>query len=82
MSPSGQLKHAQVWKMLNKCAPGWTKIEHTHDYRIDYNGRTMYSFPLGNRKMKRGEVQIHFVRKLARVLDIEDCAKEVLPQLA
>jgi len=82
MSPSGQLKHKQVWKMLDKCAPGWTKIEHDHDWRIDYNGLTFWNFPLGNRKMKTKEVQIHWVRKLAKTLKIEKCAKRALPQIA
>lgn len=67
--------------MLNECAPGWTKRKQTHHYRIDYGDKTMWNFPFGDRGKKTPKVQVHQVRKLARVLGIEECAKRVLPQL-
>ena len=81
MSPAGQLPHSKVWKMLDECAPGWTKRKQAHHYRIDHGDKTMSNFPFGDHSKKTTEVQVHWVRKLARVLGIEDCAKRVLPQL-
>jgi hypothetical protein len=81
MSPSGQIQLDKVWKMLRNCAPGHTKKLHDHAYQIDYNDQTMRRFPSGKKSNKRSEVQIHWVRKLAAALDIEDCAWKELPQL-
>jgi hypothetical protein len=81
MSPSGQLPHSKVWKMLDKCAPGWTKQKQQHHYRINYGDRSMWDFPFGKRSDKTTVVQVHFVRKLATALGIYDCAEKVLPQI-
>ena len=81
MSPSGQIQFDKIWKMLRACAPGYEKTKHDHDYLITYNGREMRRFPSGKKSAKRSQVQLHWVRKLAAALDIEDCAWEQLPQL-
>lgn len=77
----GQLSHDQVWRMLDECALGWERKETPHHYRITYRDRTFHNFPRGERKRRTLDVQIFWVRKLARHLGIEECARRVLPQL-
>ncbi len=56
--------------MLSKCAEGY-KIElKTHNYFVYYNNRTFPSLP------KYTEVEPGHVKKLARTLEIYECAKK------
>ena len=70
MSSFGQVELREVWEMLGTCAEGWTKKEYTHFWCVMYNGRTHPSL------LKRVEIQIGHVKKMARHLGILDCAKK------
>jgi hypothetical protein len=73
MSSFGQVPLKEIWAMLEKCAPGHTPPHETdHFYRIRFNGLTYASFP------KKKLVDVGHVRKMARHLQILDCAKQFL----
>lgn len=76
-----QVSHSAVWKMLRKCAPGHTRELKTHYYWIGYKDKTYRSFPKGAHGSKDPDVELGHVRKMARHLEILDCAKKYLPQL-
>jgi hypothetical protein len=56
--------------MLDECAKGWTWNLAPHFRRIMANGRTYPSLP------KYDEIEVGHVRKMARHLGIENCAKQ------
>lgn len=69
--------------MLEKCAPGNIQSETEHHIRITWNGKVFPRLPLGPHGKKDGaaEIQVGHIRKMARALDITDCAKKVLEAL-
>lgn len=70
MSSFGQVPLQNVWAMLKECAPGHTIKETDHFYRISYAQATYPSFP------KKAQVDVGHVRKMARRLNILDCANK------
>jgi hypothetical protein len=71
-----------VWRMLRECAPGFVTRQTDHYHRVTFAGKTYPSLPLGHhgaRKPGQTEIAAGHVRKLARFLAIEDCARRVLP---
>lgn len=82
MSSNGQVQLKKVWKMLNKCADGHKAIEQQHLWRIEFQGRTFPSLPIGRRKVKVPEVQLGIVRKMVRHLQLDEkCVRRHLPQI-
>lgn len=81
MTSYGEIKLSKIWKMLGKCAPGYRRFELGHHWKIDFGDRTYTRLPLGKRRSKTPSVQLGHVRKMARHLGIQDCAKKELPQL-
>jgi len=80
---SGTVALADVWAMLEHCAPGYWKKSTDHHWRIGFDERLYPSLPLGaHGTRKNPEIQIGHVRKMARFLGILECAKQQLPQLA
>jgi hypothetical protein len=68
--------------MLAQCAPGHTKLEKTHHWRITYGDRVYPTLPLGEHGRRANvSIQVGHVKKMAREFGILDCAKEHLPQL-
>lgn len=82
MTSFGQVKLSKVWAMLRRCADGYRRIEQSHKWRVEFNGRVFPDLPLGKRKSKTPEVELGVVRKMVRHLGIDsDCAHKYLPQL-
>jgi len=73
---------AAVWKMLDRCAKGYTSELKTHHYWVRFNGRTFRSLPSGEHGAKRPEVELHHVIGLITDLEIdEECARKKIVQL-
>ncbi len=83
MAPStGTVKLKQVFRMLDECAPGHSRKEQAHSWRVDFNDRRFPSFQLGKRSRgQEAEITMFHVRKLVRALEIdEDCVRRLLKQ--
>lgn len=82
MSSFGQVKLAKVWKMLDRCADGYTAVQQGHNWRVMWRGQTFPNLQLGKRKSKTPEVEMGGVEKMVKHLGIDrDCAWHHLPQL-
>lgn len=84
MVSSGQVSHKEIWAMLNACAPGWTKEESEHYYRVMWKGRTYSALSKGQHGKKKGQglVEVGHIRQLVRQLRVDmTCAKKHLPIL-
>ncbi len=69
--------------MLDSCAAGYTRRQTNHHWVIRYQGKVYPGFPLGEHgKRTNVNIQIGHVRHVARLFEIDDCAKRHLPQLA
>ena len=79
MATKGRVKLKKIWKMLDKCAPGWAYEIKDHNIWVQYNGRTYYSLSRGEHGAKNPEIQVGQIRQLVNHLEIDmDCAKEEL----
>ena len=67
--------------MLNKCAPDHRWEENDHYFQVFLGEKSYRTLPKGPHGGK-GEIQRPWVRKLARHLEIVECAKLELPSLA
>lgn len=78
MTTKGQILLSDVWRMLDRCAPGWTRREGDHKTRITYNGKVYPGFPQGQhgKRPGRAEIQKKHVRDLCEFLGILPCAQE------
>ena len=82
MGSCGTVPLSSIWKMLADCALGYTKTETDHHWIIRYGEFEHRGFPLGDHgRRKTPRIQIGHVRKLARKLDIQQCAAKHLAQL-
>ncbi len=83
MGSFGLVRLADVWKMLDHCANGWTKVGTKHYWCIRWSGRTYPSFPLGDHGSRKNPgIQIGHVRKLVRFLGIApECAGDQIEAL-
>ena len=63
--------------MLNECAPGHVFAEKLHHYWVSHGGRTYRALPKGEHGGK-GEIERGHVKKMARFLEIYDCACKYL----
>lgn len=64
--------------MLERCAPGATLKPTDHHISIVFNGRMYRRLPLGAHGRKNPEIQVGHIKKMARHLEILDCAMEQL----
>ena len=78
MGSYGQVALQEIWAMLDKCAPGHTRKLGTHYYRIQYNGRVYPSFPKGEHGHSNPLIQKGHIKRMARFLQIYECAIESL----
>jgi hypothetical protein len=68
--------------MLDHCAPGYSKEPKVHHWWVRYNGRTFRALPLGaHGARKDAEIEAGHVRKIARHLLIEPCARRLIPAI-
>jgi hypothetical protein len=82
MSSFGLIQLSKVWKMLERCAEGYRRIEQPHKWRVEYRGRTFPDLPLGKRASKTPVVQRGVVRKMVRHLELDsECVAVYLPEL-
>jgi len=66
--------------MLEVCAPGHTWEEKTHRIHVTYHGKAFRSLPTGA-KSSKGLIEYGWIRKLARHLEILECANREIPGL-
>ena len=72
----------EIWRMLDTCAPNYTKRATDHNWRICWNRMVYPAFPLGPHGARENpEIQLHHVSKLARFLGITECAETQIPLL-
>lgn len=82
MTSFGQVRLSKVWKMLRKCARGYTRVEQQHKWRIEHEGRTFPDLPLGQHGRDDPEIELGIIRKMIRHLKIDpECAFRYLPQI-
>jgi len=62
--------------MMDICAPGWTYRTSNHSRVVKYNGLVYRNLP------KQDEIEVGFVRSMARHFNILDCAKKAMPSLS
>ena len=67
---SASVAFNDIVRMLERCAPGHTMRLATHFYNVSYNGKTFRQLP------KFPKIEVGWVRKMCRYLDILDCAKQ------
>jgi len=74
------VKLNDVWRMLDGCAQGYTKMASRHYWTVGFNKRSYRSLPLGGHgRRKNPEIETGHVRALIRHLQIpEDCAAQYL----
>lgn len=68
--------------MLDACAPGHTRRQVDHYWRVTYGDKVYPTLPTGAKSDKRKEIQHQKVVKMVQVLGIDaKCVTEHLPQL-
>jgi hypothetical protein len=77
---------ADVWAMLDACAPGHHREEHgDHKWDVRFGARRFPRLPVGahgrGRHTGRAEIYIGHIRKLVRTLEITECARGFIPGL-
>ena len=69
-----------VWRMLDKCLPGYTRKGNEEYWTVKFKGRLYPRIPVGPHGRKdRAEVQCGHIRSLVRFFEIkEDCYKPLI----
>ena len=68
-----------IYEMLDECAPGHTRSSKLHHIWVTYNSKTYRKLPKGSHgKPTNYPVEPGLVRSLARMLQIEECARNHL----
>lgn len=83
MASTGRVLLRAVFDMLNECAPGHQITQTDHYIRVRWSGKVYPSLPRGEhgKREARAEIQIPHVRKMVRILGIQDCAHRFLEAL-
>ncbi len=82
MTSKGQVTLKTIREMLEACAPGARIVAKEHRNWVFYNSLTYRGLPLGEHGARKNpEIEIGHVRKMARHLQILDCAKRHIPNL-
>jgi hypothetical protein len=82
MGSKGTVSLKDIWAMLDKCAPGAAVVEKTHHWRVTVGDRVYPTLPKGaHGKRHNPGIEVGHVRRMARHLDILDCAKEQIELL-
>lgn len=76
MGTVGTIRLKSIWKMLKKCAPGYSKKEADHYWHIEF-GELHAQLPTGAHGKRTGqaEIQLGQVKGLVKSLDIVNCAR-------
>ncbi len=68
--------------MLDECAPGHTRKQREHNWLITYQGHSFPGLPLGPHGARKNvSIQVGHVKRMVRILGIEECAKKKLERL-
>jgi hypothetical protein len=79
---SGTGKLAEVWAMLDQCAPGHTREERKRNFCVRFNGRTYPQLSLGAPGSKQPEIRLGNVRQMANQLGLDAaCVNRHFPGL-
>lgn len=70
-----QVVFKKVLKILNECARGYELRRHPHFIAVSYNGKTAYLPKGGHGRKGDHEIEVGYVRRMARALGILECAK-------
>jgi hypothetical protein len=82
VSSSGTIPLADIWAMLNHCAPGHTRKQRVHNWVVTYGSRSFPRLPVGEHGARKNpEIQVGHVKTMVRFLGIEDCAKGQIERL-
>ena len=77
---AGQISLKDIQAMLDVCAPGYKWSVKTHRIHVTHGKKAFRALPTGV-KASKGMIECGWVRKLARQLDIVDCANREIPAL-
>lgn len=82
MASNGTVPIEEVWAMLKACAPGHTKKETDHNWRVMYEGQTYPNLSKGKHGRRQNpDIQVGQVKQMVRLFGIEDCAKKNIARL-
>ena len=71
MASHGTVALKSIWKMLDACAPGYTREKRPHNWCVRYNGKTFPSLPVGEHgRRENPDIQIGVVKQMIRQLGI------------
>ena len=77
MPSLAQVKLSEIEAMLEGCSPGSRIIPKKHHHWVfDSKGGIYKSLPLGGHGKKNPKIELGHVRKMARHLGFEECARE------
>ena len=66
---------ADVFRMLDTCAPGHKAIQKLHLWCVIFEGRSFKSLPVGDRSSRKAMIEAGKVRSMVRHLHIDaECA--------
>lgn len=83
MGSTGMIPLAEIWDMLDQCAPTHKRKQREHNWLITYNGKAFPSLPLGPHGARKNvSIEVGHVKKMVRFLGIEECAKQKIARLA
>lgn len=71
--------------MLDRCLPGHTRTEKKHHIWVTYQGKVFQGLQLGDRSKGDPPIGTGHVRRMIRVLEVEDpngCCASFFPWLA
>lgn len=71
-----QVAFKTVVKILKKCAGGYELTRYTHSIAVRYQKKTAYLPKGGHGRKGNHQIEAGHIRKMARTLDIEKCAKD------
>jgi hypothetical protein len=73
---SASISFREIERMMDVCAPGWTYRVSNHSRVVKYGGKVFRNLP------KQGEIEVGFLRSMARLFNILECAKKAIPSLS
>ena len=78
MSSFGQVPLKDIFEMLSACAEGHSITQTHHHYCVRYKEKVFPTLPRGEHGKANPSIQRGVIKKMARALDIYDCAKKYL----
>lgn len=81
MGNKGFVRLSAIWRMLDHCAEGHTRVLKEHRWWVTWRGRTYRGLPKGPGRKQDADVRFRQVGKLVAVLRIDrDCAARFFRQ--